>query len=69
MRSTEVFIKKQSFCTLKFSPIEQGIFFMVGGRGGAGGGRGRRVLWTSSDRDDRTIFFGFEIFDSGMFFG
>ena len=38
---------------------------MVRGRGREGEG----VLWTSSDRDDRTIFFGFEIFDSGMFWG
>ena len=36
----------------------------VGGEKGGGG-----VPWTSSDRDDRTIFFGFEIFDSGMFLG
>ena len=28
---------------------------MVGG--GGGGEKGRGVLWTSSDRDDRTIFF------------
>ena len=38
---------------------------MVRGRGREGEG----VLWTSSDRDDRTIFFAFEIFDSGMFLG
>ena len=38
-------------------------------RGGGGREKGRGVPWTSSDRDDRTIFFGFEIFDSGMFLG
>ena len=37
--------------------------------GGGGGEKGRGVLWTSSDRDDRKIFFEFEIFDSGMFLG
>ena len=37
--------------------------------GGGGGEKGRGVLWTSSDRDDRKSFFEFEIFDSGMFLG
>ena len=37
--------------------------------GGGGGRKGEGVLWTSSDRDNRTIFFGFEIFYSGMFLG
>ena len=37
--------------------------------GWGGGEKGRGVPWTSSDQDDRTIFFGFEIFDSGMFLG
>ena len=37
--------------------------------GGGGVEKGRGVPWTSSDRDDRTIFFGFEIFDPGMFLG
>ena len=34
-----------------------------------GGGGRRRGGGTSSDRDDRKIFFEFEIFDSGMFLG
>ena len=32
-----------------------------------GGGGG--VFQISSDRDDQRDFFGFEIFDSGIFFG
>ena len=27
------------------------------------------VLWIAADRDDRRIFFEFEIFDPGIFFG
>ena len=43
-------------------------------RGGAPGDRGRHpggggVLRISSDGDDRRIFGGFEIFDSGIFLG
>ena len=30
---------------------------------------GGRVLGISSDGDDQRIFLGFEIFDSGIFFG
>ena len=31
--------------------------------------QGGGVLWISSDRDDRRIFWGFEIFDFGIFGG
>ena len=37
--------------------------------GGGGEEKGGGVPGTSSARDDRKIFFEFEIFDSGMFLG
>ena len=53
-------IKKSQAILKCFIDLKNSVWFIPGGGGGLG---------ISSDGDDRRIFFGFEIFDSGIFLG